>query len=37
MDRFSVTRNGEEIVVDLDAMHKEDKDPAGWSAAVVHL
>jgi len=37
MDRFSVTRNGDEIVVDLDAMHKEDKDPAGWSAAVVHL
>jgi nitrite reductase/ring-hydroxylating ferredoxin subunit len=37
MDRFSVARNGDEIVVDLDAMHKEDKDPAGWAAAVVHL
>ena len=37
MDRFSVTRSGDEIVVDLDAMHKEDKDPAGWAAAVVHL
>ena len=37
MDRFSVTRNGDEIVVDLDAMHKEDKDAAGWAAAVVHL
>jgi nitrite reductase/ring-hydroxylating ferredoxin subunit len=37
MDRFSVTRSGDEIVVDLDAMHKEDKDPAGWAAAVVRL
>ena len=37
MDRFSVSRTGDEIVVDLDAMHKEDKDPAGWAAAVVHL
>ena len=37
MDRFSVSRSGDEIVVDLDSMHKEDKDPAGWAAAVVHL
>jgi len=37
MDRFSVTRTGDEIVVDLGAMHKEDQDAAGWAAAVVHL
>jgi Rieske Fe-S protein len=37
MDRFSVSRSGDEIVVDLGAMHKEDQDAAGWAAAVVHL
>ncbi len=37
MDRFSVTRTGDEIVVDLGAMHKEDKDQAGWDASVLHL
>ena len=37
MDRFSISRSGDEIVVDVDAMHKEDKDQAGWDAAVVHL
>jgi Rieske Fe-S protein len=37
MDRFSVSRSGNEIVVDVEAMHKEDKDHAGWDAAVVHL
>jgi Rieske Fe-S protein len=37
MDRFSISRSGDQIVVDVDAMHKEDKDQAGWDAAVVHL
>jgi len=37
MDRFSITRSGDEIVVDLGAMHKEDQDAAGWATAVVHL
>ena len=37
MDRFSVTRAGNEIVVDVSAMHKEDQDRAGWDAAVLHL
>ena len=37
MDRFSVTRNGNDIVVDVDAMHKNDKDQAGWSGAVIKL
>jgi Rieske Fe-S protein len=37
MDRFSVTRSGNEIVVDVNAMHKEDQDRAGWDAAVLHV
>jgi hypothetical protein len=37
MDRFSVRRDGATVVVDLDALHKQDADPAGWSAAFVHL
>jgi nitrite reductase/ring-hydroxylating ferredoxin subunit len=37
MDRFSITRSGNEIVVDVNAMHKEDQDRAGWGAAVVHI
>jgi Rieske Fe-S protein len=37
MDRFTVTRSGSGIVVDVNAMHKEDEDRAGWDAAVLHL
>jgi Rieske Fe-S protein len=37
MDRFSLSRSGNEVVVDVGAMHKEDKDQAGWDAAVLHL
>jgi Rieske Fe-S protein len=37
MDRFSLKREGNEVVVDLDDMHKQDKDPDGWNAAVVKL
>jgi hypothetical protein len=37
MDRFSVARQADQIVVDLGAMHKEDQDQTGWDAAVVHL
>jgi Rieske Fe-S protein len=37
MDRFSVTRSGNEVVVDVNAMHKEDQDRAGWDAAVLHV
>lgn len=37
MDRFSMTRSGDEIVVDVGAMHKEDQDQAGWDASVLHL
>jgi Rieske Fe-S protein len=37
MDRFSVSRAGNDIVVNVDAMHKSDADTAGWSAAIIHL
>jgi Rieske Fe-S protein len=37
MDRFTVTQSGTNVVVDVDAMHKEDKDPAGWAAAMLKL
>ncbi|HET8835550.1 MAG TPA: Rieske 2Fe-2S domain-containing protein [Gemmatimonadales bacterium] len=37
MDRFSIARQGDQIVVDVGAMHKEDQDQAGWDAAVLHL
>ena len=37
MDRFSLTRQGDQVVVDVGAMHKQDADSAGWEAAVVHL
>ena len=35
MDRFSVRRQGETVVVDLGAMHKQDEDAAGWAGARV--
>ncbi len=35
MDRFSIRRSGEAVVVDLAAMHKQDTDAAGWAAAAV--
>ena len=37
MDRFSVSRSGNEILVNLDSMHKSDADTAGWTASVIHL
>jgi Rieske Fe-S protein len=37
MDRFSLTRAADQVVVDVEAMHKEDQDQAGWDAAVLHL
>ena len=33
MDRFSVRRQGESVVVDLAALHKQSDDPAGWANA----
>jgi Rieske Fe-S protein len=37
MDRFTVRRDGEMIVVDVDAMHKSDEDKGGWASAVVQV
>lgn len=37
MDRFSVVREGDEIVVDVNAMHQNDTDSAGWNSSVVLL
>jgi Rieske Fe-S protein len=33
MDRFSLRRQGDTVVVDLGALHKQDEDGAGWAAA----
>ena len=37
MDRFSIQRDGNKVVVNVNAMHKQDEDPGGWNAAVVKL
>jgi nitrite reductase/ring-hydroxylating ferredoxin subunit len=37
MDRFSVTRVGDDIVVNINAMHKNDADGAGWDASTIRL
>jgi nitrite reductase/ring-hydroxylating ferredoxin subunit len=35
MDRFSVGRDGEELVVDVNHWFRSDLDPAGWAAAMI--
>ncbi len=37
MDRLTITRDGDAVVVDVDALHKSTDDPTGWAAAVVHV
>jgi Rieske Fe-S protein len=37
MDRFSLTRSADEVVVNVGAMHKENQDQSGWDAAILHL
>ncbi|MES2124929.1 MAG: Rieske 2Fe-2S domain-containing protein [Gemmatimonadota bacterium] len=37
MDRFTLARMGDAVVVNTQVMHKNDKDPTGWSASVVAL
>ncbi len=37
MDRLAIRREGETVVVDVDVMFEEDKDPAGWAAAKIPL
>jgi Rieske Fe-S protein len=33
MDRFALRRDGDKVVVLLDTLFKQDKDPAGWAGA----
>jgi nitrite reductase/ring-hydroxylating ferredoxin subunit len=37
MDRFDVRLEGSTVLVDLDRLHQQDTDPAGWAAAVAHV
>ncbi|MEO7964842.1 MAG: Rieske (2Fe-2S) protein, partial [Gemmatimonadaceae bacterium] len=37
MDRFSVKRDGDKLVVDLDVLHEQDKDLSGWESARVTI
>ena len=37
MDRLDVKREGNNVVVNIDVLHRQDKDVAGWTGAVVHL
>ena len=37
MDRHAIRRDGTNIIVDLDKLFEQDKDPAGWAAAQVTL
>ncbi len=37
MDRFPITRQGNDVVVDIDHMIKQTDDAAAWQAAVVHV
>jgi Rieske Fe-S protein len=37
MDRFAVRRDGDTIVVNLDALYREDENAAQWAAAFVML
>lgn len=37
MDRFAVKRDGENLVVNLDALYRQDENPAEWAAAIIIL
>jgi nitrite reductase/ring-hydroxylating ferredoxin subunit len=37
MDRFAVRREGENIVVDIDTLYRQDEDAAQWKAAHIQL
>jgi nitrite reductase/ring-hydroxylating ferredoxin subunit len=37
MDRLDIKREGNGVVVNLDSLHRQDQDAAGWSSAVVQL
>ena len=37
MDRFAVRQEGEKVVVNLDRLYQQDKDPAEWKAALIQV
>ena len=37
MDRLAITRQGNNVIVDIDTMYKEDEDTPQWTAAFVKL
>jgi nitrite reductase/ring-hydroxylating ferredoxin subunit len=37
MDRFALRREGDNLLVNLDALYREDKEPSEWAAAFVPL
>ena len=37
MDRFSLTKAGNDIVVHVDVMHKSDADRSGWAASALQV
>jgi len=37
LDRYEVRREGGMVVVDLDALHRADREPQAWTAAVLEL
>ncbi|MEX2152961.1 MAG: Rieske (2Fe-2S) protein [Gemmatimonadaceae bacterium] len=37
LDRFEVRRDGDNLIVNLDAMYREDKNPTQWASAFVIL
>ena len=37
MDRYSIRRDGESVVVDLDLLRRQTDDEAAWDAAFVKL
>ena len=37
MDRFSLTRSGNDVIVHVDHMHKSDSDRSGWAASTLQV
>jgi hypothetical protein len=37
MDRYAIQRQGNDVVVDLGKLYREDENREGWIAAVVRL
>ena len=37
MDRYDLKQQGAQLIVDLGALHQQDKDPRGWTAATVRV